>query len=93
MKTRKQTLTTPQGFAQLIVRGVRANFAPEYQRIELDKLVNLFNDMAMSRGMKAELKQTAKTEAKLAQSDELWLGAIADELDEVVFQMKKKINR
>ncbi|NLS96669.1 MAG: hypothetical protein GXX96_31420 [Planctomycetaceae bacterium] len=79
LATRRRTLTAT-GIARLIERGIRANFAPENQEAEIDRLAELFADMAMSRATDGELAELAG-ESKKASEDARWLDAIACELD------------
>ena len=78
--TRNRALTAV-GFARLIRRGIRANFAPENQDAEIARFAELFADMAMSRGMDSELAHL-EGERRQAERDAFWLDAIADELDQ-----------
>jgi len=39
---------TIRGIARSIIRGVQANFNPENQQTELERIVELFQDMAVS---------------------------------------------
>lgn len=48
-------MKTTRGIARSIIRGVKANFAPENQEAELEKIVELFQDLAMSLEMTADL--------------------------------------
>jgi hypothetical protein len=88
MNTKQNHNATPRGFAKLLARGIRANFAPENQKAEIDQLAEFFHDMAMSRDMDGGLPQCNPLEARLATSDAAWLEAIAGELEEMAFQMK-----
>ena len=76
---RHRTLTAT-GIARLIQRGIRANFAPEYQEAEIGRLAELFADMAMSRATDAEVSELAG-EAEKASEDARWLDAISGQLD------------
>jgi hypothetical protein len=88
MKAKLNRIETPRGFAKLLARGIRANFAPENQKAEIDKLAELFHDMAMSRDMYGGLPQCNSLEARLAISDAAWLESIAGELEELAVQRK-----
>ena len=79
MATNPRTLT-PIGLARLIERGIRANFSPGNRNAELQRLAELFADLAMSRAMDAE-GEPSLAERRRATSDAHWLDAIADELD------------
>ena len=71
---------TAAGFARLLRRGIRANFAPENQDDEIRRLAEAFIDMAMSRGSDAEFSELDGQRRK-AEEDADWLDAIAAELD------------
>jgi hypothetical protein len=88
MRQMKNHIATPHGFARLIIRGVHANFAPENQKAELDRLAEIFQDMAMSRDGDAQTGKCNTIEFRLATSDAAWLSEIGDELDEAAFRMK-----
>jgi selenocysteine lyase/cysteine desulfurase len=51
----KTTTLTATGIARVLARGIKANFAPDNQRAEIDRLVEYLQDLAMSRGMHAEM--------------------------------------
>ena len=76
----RKTLTAI-GFARVIVRAVRANFAPEAQEAEIERLAQLFDDMAVSRAMDAELTDLV-AEQKQAEIDADILDAVAAELEQ-----------
>ncbi len=76
--TRARTLTA-RGLARLIERGIRANFTPENQDAEIRRLAELFEELAMSRAMDAELPNPSSRQRQASQ-DADWLGAIAGEL-------------
>ena len=44
---------TPTGFARILARGIRANFGPENQTAEIERLAELLWDLAMSRSTDA----------------------------------------
>jgi hypothetical protein len=88
MRQMKNHIATPHGFARLIIRGVRANAAPDSQKAELNNLAELFQDMAMSRDGDAQTGRCSTIEFRLATSDAAWLSEIGDELEEAAFQMK-----
>jgi hypothetical protein len=67
---------TPVGVARILIRGIRANFAPDSQEAETEKMVELFHDMAMARDADGETGPD-----RLAASDAIWLDAIAGELE------------
>lgn len=92
MTQRKNHIATPHGFAKLIIRGIRANYAPENQKAELDKLAELFQDMAMSRDGEAQDNKCTQVEFRLATSDAAWLSEIGDELDDAAFRLKQETN-
>jgi hypothetical protein len=75
MYNRRNALT-PMGVARILARGIRANFAPDHQPAELDKLTELLRDMAMARDADGETSRD-----RLAAGDADWLVAIADELE------------
>ena len=76
----KSTRLTTTGVARVLARGIKANFNPESQQAEIGRLVEYLQDLAMSRGMHAEMaaawgeRQRAKTDADI-------LDAIATELE------------
>jgi hypothetical protein len=70
---------TPIGVARISMRGIRANFAPDNQKAETEKLVELFHDMAMARDADGETGAD-----RLAAGDAIWLDAIASELESFV---------
>ena len=49
------TKTTTKAIARAISRGIAANFAPENQAAEHERLIDCLGDLAMSRGMDAEM--------------------------------------
>lgn len=73
----------PRGIAGVMVRGILANFAPDNQQAEVERLIEYLQDLAMSRGMEAELPNTSTTSANQAHEDATWFDAIAGELDEI----------
>jgi hypothetical protein len=77
MKTKTLTAT---GFARVLARGIKANFNPENQRAEIDRLVEYLQDLAMSRGMHAELMDSTR-ERQQAENDADLLDAIACRLE------------
>lgn len=80
MKTK--TLTTT-GIARILARGIKANFTPENQRAEIERLVEYLQDLAMSRGMHAELMDSTP-ERQRAENDADLLNAIASELEATI---------
>lgn len=48
-------MKTARGVARSIIRGVKANFAPENRQAELERIVEFFQDLAMSLEMTADL--------------------------------------
>jgi hypothetical protein len=83
MNATKHRTLTPYGVAKLILRGIRANFAPDNQNAEVERFVEYLQDLAMSRGMHSELADVAASSAKQAREDAEWLDAIACELEEI----------
>jgi hypothetical protein len=79
----KKNALTPYGVARLLARGIRANFAPQNQRAEVQRLVEYLQDMGMSRADEAELPGTTVMAAARASSDAGWLEAIASQLQEL----------
>ena len=79
----KTTRLTTTGIARVLARGIRANFAPENQQAEIQRMVEYLQDLAMSRGMAAELAE-ADGERRLADSDADFLDAIASELEAAI---------
>jgi hypothetical protein len=80
MKTARLSTT---GVARVLARGIKANFNPENQRVEIDRLVEYLQDLAMSRGMHAEMA-TARGERQRAETDADILDRIATELEAAV---------
>ena len=80
MKTKTLTMT---GIARVLARGIKANFNPENQRAEIDRLVEYLQDLAMSRGMNAEMAD-AWGERQRAENDADLLDAIASELEATI---------
>ena len=68
------------GFARMLARGIRANFAPECQDAKIEEFAELFRDMAMSCEMDAECSHSTN-DSQRAHHDAIWLDHIADELD------------
>jgi len=79
----KTTRLTATGIARVLARGIKANYAPENQRAEVERLVEYLQDLAMSRGMDAELTK-ASGERSRAENDAVVLDGIATELEAVV---------
>ena len=77
MKTKTLTMT---GIARVLARGIKANFNPESQQAEIERLVEYLQDLAMSRGMSAEMAD-AWGERQRAENDADILDAIASELE------------
>ncbi len=75
-----RTLTV-HGVAQVLFRGIRANFAPEHQAAEAERLVEYLQDLAMSRAADAELPGCSMADARQAERDADWLDKVASELD------------
>ena len=75
----KTTRLTTTGVARVLARGIKANFNPESQRAETQRLVEYLQDLAMSRGMHAEMA-VARGERQQADNDADVLDAIASEL-------------
>ena len=76
----KTTRLTTTGIARTLARGINANFNPESQRAEIGRLVEYLQDLAMSRGMHADLIE-AWGERQRAEHDADILDAIASELE------------
>jgi hypothetical protein len=76
----KTTRLTATGVARVLARGIKANFNPESQRAETQRLVEYLQDLAMSRGMHAEIA-SAGGERQRADNDADILDAIASELE------------
>lgn len=68
---------TLRGVARSIIRGVKANFAPENQQAELERLAELFQDMAMSCEMEADMAPCRHIGNPTARRDADILGGIA----------------
>ena len=79
---RPNNVLTPRGVARILVRGLRANFAPEHQTAETYRLVDYLQDLAMSRATEAELPGCPPVAARQAERDADWLDAITNELEE-----------
>ena len=79
----KTTTLTATGIARVLARGIKANYAPENQQAEIERLVEYLQDLAMSRGMHAELMDSTR-ERQRAENDADLLDAIACELDTTV---------
>ena len=77
MKTTRLTMT---GVARVLARGIKANFNPESQRAETQRLVEYLQDLAMSLGTHAELA-APRGKCQQAEDDADLLDAIASELD------------
>ncbi len=77
------THLTTTGIARVLARGIRANYAPENQQAEIERLVEYLQDLAMSRGMHAELIDGTR-ERQQAENDADLLDAIACELETTV---------
>ncbi len=80
MKTKTLTAT---GFARVLARGIKANFNPESQQAEIERLVEYLQDLAMSRGMHAD-EIPAWGERQRASNDADILDAIASELETMI---------
>ena len=79
----RTTRLTTTGIARVLARGIRANYAPENQQAEIERLVEYLQDLAMSRGMHAELMDSTR-ERQQAENDADLLDAIACELETTV---------
>ena len=79
----KMTRLTTTGIARVLARGIRANYAPENQHSEIERLVEYLQDLAMSRGMHAEWIDGTR-ERQQAENDADLLDAIACELETTV---------
>jgi hypothetical protein len=82
MKTMKNRVLTPRGVARMMLRGIRANFAPFNHPAETARLVEYLQDLARSRGMDSELPSTSAASADQAHVDAEWLDTIAAELED-----------
>jgi hypothetical protein len=91
MYARKNPIATPRGFARMLARGIRANFAPDCQEAEIVQWAELFHDMAMSRSGDAEIGRGNPIEIRMATSDAAWLEEIADEFDEAALPEKTNL--
>ena len=80
MKTKTLTMT---GIARVLARGIKANFNPESQQAEIERLVEYLQDLAMSRGMNAEMGDNWG-ERQRAENDAGILDAIASELEATI---------
>ncbi len=80
MNTKNLTVT---GIARMLARGIRANYAPENQQAEIERLVEYLQDLAMSRGVDVELSQTRQDQRR-AENDGNLLDAIACELEATI---------
>ena len=78
--TRHSTLT-PRGVARLLVRGIRASVAPPHQQVEVERLVEYLQDLAVSRANEAELPGQTTDATGRAQGDAAWLDTLATELE------------
>ena len=76
----KTTRLTTSGIARVLARGIKANFNPESQRAETQRLIEYLQDLAASRGMHAEMA-TAWGERQQADNDADILDSIANELE------------
>ena len=79
----KTTRLTTTGVARVLARGIKANFNPESQRAETQRLVEYLQDLAMSRGIHAEMAQ-AWGDRQRANNDADILDSIATELEATV---------
>ena len=82
----KNNALTPCGVARLMARAIPANFAPTHQQLELERLVEYMQDLAVSRANEAELPNSTSAFAQQARRDAEWLDAIASELEERFLQ-------
>jgi hypothetical protein len=78
--TRTRTLT-PCGVARLFARGIQASYAPENQQMELERLVEYLQDLAVSRNNDAELPSATAPSIRRAQADAEWFDRLATELE------------
>ena len=78
---RPTKVLTPHGFARVLIRGIRANFAPTHQAAEIDRLVEYLQDLAMSRATDAELPGCPPAAAEQAEHDVHWLETIAGQIE------------
>jgi hypothetical protein len=78
--TRHSTLT-PRGVARLLVRGIRASFAPPHQQAEMERLAEYLQDLAVSRANDTELPGQTRDATSRAQGDANWLDALAIEIE------------
>jgi hypothetical protein len=83
MTIARNSTLTPHGIARVLIRGIRANFAPENQKPEIDRLIEYLDDLAMSRGTDGELPNSSPAASARAEHDAAWLEAIADAIDAV----------
>jgi hypothetical protein len=76
MKTMRLTTT---GIARILARGIKSHFNPERQQAEIERLVNLLQDLAMSRALESADIHT-RNEHRRAESDAAILERLASEL-------------
>ena len=74
---------TVAGIARMLARGIRANYAPDNQQAEIERLVEYLQNLAMSRAMDADLTENQHDQRR-AENDGNLLDAIACELEETI---------
>ena len=79
--TTKPNALTPVGVANLLACGISANFAPDHQKVERERMVEYLQDLAMSRAQEAEFPGTTAVFAARAKQDASWLDQIAGALE------------
>ena len=65
----------------MLARGITANYAPENKQAEVERLAELFEDMAMSRNADAEFASCSEADKARAANDAEWLSDIATALE------------
>jgi hypothetical protein len=81
MRIKRQNALTACGVARLLVRAIRANYAPPHQQAEMERLVEYLQDLAVSRANEAELPGQTTDATGRAQGDAAWLDTLATELE------------
>ena len=81
MRITRQSALTACGVARLMVRAIRASYAPPYQQAEMERLAEYLQDLAVSRANEAELPGQTTDATGRAQGDAAWLDTLATELE------------
>jgi hypothetical protein len=79
MTTGRPHTMTPRGVAALLVRGIRASFAPEKQEAEIERLAEYLRDMVFAQTMHDS--QDGPASRKQTERDAEWLNAIAHQIE------------